>query len=109
MVRINSRLLHPYSAGLLIFMDNILWGINALSLGLSTPIISILAFFITGTITLLIQKYIAKESMGKCFTKAIITGILAGVPTSITGTALGTVILIIAKLAHSSNKNKKLD
>lgn len=99
-----SKLLHPYSAGLLIFMDNILWGVNALSLGLSTPIISVLAFFITGTSTLLIQKYLAKDSMGECFTKAVITGVLAGVPTSIAGTALGTAILVIAKSARSSDK-----
>ena len=109
MVGKNSKLLHPYSAGLLIFIDNIFWGINALTLGLSTPIISFSAFFITGTITLLIQKYLAKESMGECFTKAVITGVLAGIPTSITGTALGTAILIIAKSAHSSDKNKKLN
>ena len=109
MIGKNSKLLHPYSAGLLIFIDNIFWGVNALTLGLSTPIISIAAFFITGTITLLIQKYLAKESMGECFTKAVIIGVLAGVPTSITGTVLGTAVLIIAKSAQSSDKNKKFN
>ena len=109
MVGKNSKLLHPYSAGLLIFIDNIFWGINALTLGLSTPIISVSAFFITGTITLLIQKYLAKESMGECFTKAVITGVLAGIPTSIAGTVLGTAVLLIARSTHSIGENKKSD
>ena len=104
----NTKLLHPYSAGLLILMDNVFWGVNALSLGLSTPIISVSAFLITGTITLLIQKYLAKESMGKSFTKGVITGVLAGIPTSLAGTALGAAVLLIARSAHSSDKNTKL-
>ncbi len=104
-----SKLLHPYSAGLLIFMDNILWGVNALTLGLSTPIISVLAFLITGTITLLIQKFLAKESARESFTKAFFTGVLAGIPTSIAGTALGTVLLIMARSKHSTGENKKLN
>jgi len=43
------------------------------------------------------------------FTKAVIIGVLAGVPTSITGTVLGTAVLIIAKSAQSSDKNKKFN
>ena len=109
MVGKNSKLLHPYSAGLLIFMDNIFWGVNALTLGLSTPVICIIAFFVTGIVVFLIQKYLAKESMGECFGKAAITGVLAGIPTSITGTAFGTAILIMARLKHSIGENKKIN
>jgi hypothetical protein len=109
MVGKNSKLLHPYSAGLLIFIDNIFWGINALTLGLSTPIISVLAFSITGIVVFLIQKFLAEESVGKSFTKAFFTGVLAGIPTSLAGTALGTAVLLIARSTHSSDKNKKLN
>ncbi len=43
MAKKNSKLLHTYSAGLLIFIDNVFWRANALTLGLSTPIICVLA------------------------------------------------------------------
>ena len=107
MIGKNSKLIHPYSAGLLIFMDNFFWGVNAMTLGLSTPITCALAFFITGIVVFLIQKYLVKESIGESFAKAFFIGVLAGIPTSIAGTVLGTAILVMARSTNLIGKNKK--
>jgi hypothetical protein len=107
MIGKNSKLLHPYSAGFLIIMDNIFWGVNAITLGLSIPITSAIAFLITGIVVFLIQKYLGKESIGKSFAKAFCVGALACIPTSIAGTALGTAVLIMARSTRLLGKNKK--
>lgn len=109
MIGKNNKLIHPYSAGLLILMDNVFWGVNAMTLGLSTPITCALAFSMTGIVVFLIQKYLVKESIGESFVKAFLVGVLAGIPTSIAGTALGTAVLVMTRSTHLVGKNGKSD
>jgi len=53
----------------------------------------------TGFITtLLIQHYLAKDGWGESVAKAMVMGIIAGVPFSVTGTAAGGVLLAWAGL-----------
>jgi len=101
-----STIIHPYSAGLLILLDNAFFGANALTLGLSTPLMAALAFSVTGTGVFLIQKFLVKESIGESIARAFFIGILAGIPTSIFGTAVGLFVLAKAGLANLSAKKQ---
>ena len=48
--------------------------------------------------TTMVQHYLAKDSWGESFAKGLVMGIIAGVPFSVTGTAVGGVLLAWAGL-----------
>lgn len=106
MGEVYNAMIHPYSAGLLILIDNVFFGANALTLGLSTPILAILAFSITGTGVFLVQKFLAGESAGESIARAFFIGVLAGIPTSIFGTSVGLLVLARAGLSNIFSKKR---
>lgn len=94
--------LHPLSGLLLILIDNLFFGANVVSFGWATPIICVLAFGITFMGVFVSQKIFGRDRMAPSLTKGLITGILAGIPTSIMGTAIGGIILVAAGLKPRS-------
>jgi hypothetical protein len=48
--------------------------------------------------TTLVQRYLAKDSWGESIAKGLVMGIIAGVPISVTGTAVGGILLAWAGL-----------
>ncbi len=90
--------IHPYSAGLLIIFDNVFFGANAVTMGLGTPIIAMIAFCVTGTGVFLTQRFLVEEATGPSLARGFVIGSLAGVPTSITGTGAGLALLARAGL-----------
>ena len=79
--------MHGFSGALLLIVDNALFGANAASLGLVSPFFWLAAFVFTGTAVFLVQKYMSEDDTGLALTKGFVVGVLAGVPTSITGSA----------------------
>ena len=100
----NSNL-HGYSGALLFVVDNALWGANILTLGLATPIVSLLAFVFTGTGVFLVQMFMAEDSTGVAVAKGFVIGVLAGVPTSVVGTLGGVYILSKAGIRAIRGRN----
>ena len=88
------NLIHPLSAALLIAVDS-LWTIAdwAVLAWLVTIPLSFLAVFLP---SLLIQKHFRKDSLGKSAAVAAFLGVLAAIPTPITGTMVGTLALALA-------------
>lgn len=87
-------LVHPVSAALLVAVDS-LWGIadwNALSWIVSIPL-SFLSVFIS---TLLVQRFLKRDSRVRAATLATALGTIAAVPTPVTGTAVGAFVLALA-------------
>lgn len=82
-----NRNMHGFSGALLFIVDNALWGANAVSLGLATPLVCLVAFVFTGIGVFLVQKYMSEDDTGSALAKGFIVGILAGVPTGIVGSA----------------------
>ena len=84
--------IHPLAALATIVLDNLftipeiagpeVWIV-------SIPIIGGLGF----AATTLVQHYLSKDSWGEAVAKGLVMGIIAGVPTSITGTAVGGILL----------------
>ena len=68
-----------------------------------------------GTVTtMLVQRYLAKDSWGVSVAKGMVMGIIAGVPFQVTGTAAGAILLGWAgasqwiKLPASKGKSEQL-
>ena len=90
--------MNGFSGVLLCAVDNALWGVNMVSLGLATPLVCSVAFVFTGTGVFLVQKYISEDETGSALAKGFVVGVMAGVPTSIVGTLGGTYIMGMAGL-----------
>lgn len=83
--------IHPLAAILLIVIDN-LW--NLVDWAVIDWIITIPLSFITVFFpTLLIQKLLKKNRWSRALGYAVLLGIVAAVPTSVTGTPVGLALL----------------
>ena len=88
------NLIHPLSAALLIGVDS-LWTIAdwaVLAWGLTIPL-SFASVFLP---SFLIQRYLKNDPAGKSAAVAALLGVLAAIPTPITGTMVGTLALALA-------------
>lgn len=94
--------IHPLSAILLLVFDN-LWTIPEFVVidWIVTIPLSFVSVFVP---TFFIQKTLKRDSAGRAFVFALLLGVLAAVPTSLTGTPVGLAILAwtgISKLVGS--------
>ena len=91
-------LFHPYSGALIIAMDWVFFGMEAGTLGLSIPVMSLLAFATTlGVFT--IQIKLSKDNWAIALAKGVLVGFVAGIPTPIAGTFIGALILALSGLS----------
>lgn len=97
-----GTVLHPVSGLVVIGLDNALFGANALTLGWATPVVCLVAFLLASTGVFLVQKIQARDGFLKSAAKAVFCGVFAGLPTSLMGTALGAVILLLSGLSRFS-------
>lgn len=91
--------IHPLAAGLLVFVDN-LWMLadwNAVTWLLTVP----LSFLSVALPTVLIQRLLHRDGWGKSLGKGLLLGVVAGVPTSVTGTPVGLVLLTWAGILRA--------
>jgi len=82
---------HPLSALLLLVFDN-LWTVPefiVLNWAVTIPL-SFISVFVP---TFVIQKTLKKDRFGRALAYALLLGVLAAVPTSLTGTPVGLAIL----------------
>ena len=101
--------LHSLSGGLILAIDNLFFGANALLAGAATPISSVLAFLTAFTAVYLVQRRRTNEKKQKSLLKALFSGIIAGIPTPIGGTILGTLVLLLSGTAAAEKvKNGKM-
>ena len=83
--------IHPLSAGLLVAVDN-LWNLAdwAVVTWWMTVPLSFLSVFIP---TLWLQRQLRKDRWGMALAKALVLGLVAAIPTSLTGTPVGMALL----------------
>ena len=94
--RKRGPLIHPWSAILLIVIDN-LWLLAdwAALLWIVTIPLSFLAVFIP---SYFIQKFVNGDATGRSLAVALFLAVMAAVPTPVTGTTVGTIALGFAGL-----------
>jgi hypothetical protein len=87
-------LIHPLSAALLIAVDS-LWTLADWA-AIAWPVTIPLSFLAVFVPSMLIQKFFKKDSTGRSAAVAAFLGVLAAIPTPITGTMVGTLALALA-------------
>lgn len=90
--------LHPATGALILAVDWIFFGTDLLSLGATVVVSSLAAFAIAGAGTYWIQRARAGDSRVRALIKALFGGVVAGMPTSLAGTVVGTAVLALAGL-----------
>jgi len=89
--------IHPLAALVTVILDNVFGVFEFVD-----PFVILLTSLTVGTLgavtTMLIQRYLAKEEWGPSVAKGLVMGIIAGVPFSVTGTAVGVPLLAWAGL-----------
>ncbi len=99
-----QQLLLPIS-GLWIFtLDWLLFSSNALSLGLATPIIVLIGFLLGGAGTFYFQRRFADDISWKAVLKALVAGIVVGVPWPLFGTLVGGWVLLFSGLGKAKSE-----
>lgn len=89
--------IHPLAALATLVLDNVFGVIE-----LADPLVLILTSATVGVVatvtTMLVQRYLARDSWGASVAKGLVMGIIAGVPFQVTGTAVGIPLLAWAGL-----------
>jgi hypothetical protein len=84
--------IHPLAALATIVLDNV-FGVVELVDPLAIIFTSIGVAALGTVTTMLVQRYLAKDSWGVSVAKGMVMGIIAGVPFQVTGTAVGAILL----------------
>ena len=94
--------LHPLSALWVFAIDNVFFGATMVTGGLTLPLSCALACC-AGTLgVLFFQKVLARESFGQAIRKALLAGVICGLPFSIAGTFYGSWVLTMAGLRRKN-------
>lgn len=91
--------LHPLSGAAILLLDNLFFGAKVFTAGLAMPVTMTLAFWTTLFAVWFIQRKLAGENRRMCFMKALGAGVIAGLPFSIAGTAVGAWVILSAGLS----------
>jgi hypothetical protein len=99
--------IHPLAALATIVLDNV-FGVFEILDPLALLLTSLSVGVIGTVTTMLIQRYLARESWGASVAKGLVMGIIAGVPFQVTGTAIGIPLLAWAGLHEWVKKPTEL-
>ena len=99
------RFLSPLSGAVVLAVDNLLFGANAGTAMVATPLVSFLAFVATSASVFSVQRLRERDSRGRSLIKGLFCGLLAGIPTSIAGTALGGFVILASGLDRILKRN----
>ena len=89
--------IHPLAALVTIVLDNV-FGVFEIVDPLALILTSVTVGVLGTVTTMLLQRYLAKDSWGASVAKGLVMGIFAGVPFQVTGTAVGIPLLAWAGL-----------
>ena len=91
--------LHPTSGLLILGVDWLFFAPEAATAEFAAIVTSPLAFLITSIGVFWIQRRKNQDTLAAAALKAVLSGIVAGIPTSIGGTILGTAVLLLSGLS----------
>lgn len=91
--------LHPASGVLILAVDWFFFGPEFVTAEAAAIITCPLAFLVTTTGVYWIQRRKHGDSRKAAFAKALLGGVLAGIPTSISGTIFGTSVLVLSGMS----------
>lgn len=89
---------HPVSGLLILSLDWLLFSGGALTLGLSTPLLMVLAALLTAGGVSAVQRRFGNDGRGSSLLKGLAGGIAVGLPLPIAGTGVGGLVLALSGL-----------
>lgn len=101
---VKKNYLSPFSGGLILLLDNLLFGSEFFSLGLSLPLSMTIGFLGAALGVFYFQYKRERDPKRTSLLKAIMAGAVTGFPTSISGTIVGTSIMLLSGLSWLRNK-----
>ncbi|MEI7730772.1 MAG: hypothetical protein WCO56_14460 [Verrucomicrobiota bacterium] len=90
--------LHPLSGGAILLFDNLFFGGELLTFEMGLVPLCLLAFLITTILVFVIQRQLRGDTTSACAKKALFGGVIAGFPTSLSGTVVGGAVLMLSGL-----------
>jgi hypothetical protein len=95
------RFILPATGLWILVLDWLLFSSNALSAWLATPVVMALGFVLGSGGTFLVQRKAANDASWKAALKALLAGIVVGLPWPIGGTLIGGWVLLTSGLADA--------
>ena len=95
------RFILPATGAWILALDWLLFSSNVLSAWLATPVVMMLGFVLGGVGTFLAQKNAASDASWIAALKALLAGIVVGIPWPIGGTLVGGWVLLTSGLADA--------
>jgi hypothetical protein len=95
------RFMLPATGAWILALDWLLFSSNALTAGTATPIVMVVGFVLGGTGAYVIQRRGAKETRWSAVLKAVLGGILVGLPFPVGGTLIGGWVLLSSGLGNA--------
>lgn len=96
-----ARFLLPASGVWILVLDWLLFSSNVLSAWLATPVVIVLGFVLGSGGTFLAQRKAAGDTTLRAVLKAILAGVVVGVPWPVGGTLVGGWVLLTSGLADA--------
>ena len=95
------RFILPATGVWILVLDWLLFSSNVLSAWLATPVVMLLGFVLGSVGTFLAQRKAANDAVWSAAMKALLAGIVVGLPWPIGGTLLGGWVLLTSGLADA--------
>ncbi|MDJ0749225.1 MAG: hypothetical protein QNJ11_07055 [Woeseiaceae bacterium] len=95
------RFLLPATGAWILVLDWLLFSSNVVSAWLATPVVMILGFVLGSGGTFLAQRKAAGDTTLRAVLKAILAGVVVGVPWPVGGTLIGGWVLLTSGLADA--------
>ncbi len=102
-----KRFLLPATGLWILVLDWLLFSSNVLSAWLATPAVIVLGFVLGSVGTLLVQRKAANDGPAIAAGKALLAGIVVGVPWPVGGTIVGGWVLLTSGLADAKKEIMK--
>lgn len=100
-------MLLPLTGIWILALDWLLFSSNLLTAGLATPVVVAVGFVLGSVGTLVLQRMVAKDSLWKALLKALVAGIVVGVPWPLTGSLIGGWILLAAGMKKPAGRTSQ--
>jgi hypothetical protein len=95
------RLILPATGVWIFVLDWLLFSSNVFSAWLATPAVMMLGFLLGGAGTFVAQRKAANDTVLRALSKALLAGIVVGVPWPIGGTLVGGWVVLTSGLADA--------
>ena len=99
-----KRFLLPATGLLILVLDWLLFSSNVLSAWLATPAVIVLGFALGSVGTFMVQRKAANDRPAIAVLKALLAGIVVGVPWPVGGTIVGGWVLLTSGLADAKKE-----